>query len=135
MDQAARTFLPEVLFVRTGHPAEFRNSDEEMHNVNVMDLDSRKQIFNVAVPFGERYVHHFDAPGIFYVSCDVHPGMSAQIVATTGPYATFASADGQFEFREVVPGPYTLLIYAGSQTIERSVEVAGALTTVDASVP
>ena len=32
MDQLSRTFIPSILFVRTGHRAEFLNSDEELHN-------------------------------------------------------------------------------------------------------
>src|SRR5262245_33902890 len=33
MDQIGATFAPELLFVRTGQPAEFRNSDDTLHNV------------------------------------------------------------------------------------------------------
>jgi hypothetical protein len=133
MDQEARTFIPSVMFVRTGYPAEFRNSDEEMHNVNVKDLEKRTQLFNVAIPVGGKYTHHFDARGIFDVSCDVHPGMSAEIVATTGPYVTFTSAGGHFEFAGVVPGPYTLFVYAGAQRIEQPIEVSAPATVIDVS--
>jgi len=135
MDQISRTFIPSVMFVRTGHPAEFRNSDEEMHNINVMNLETRTQIFNVAVPMDETYIHEFEEPGNFYVSCDVHPGMSAEIIATSSPYATFAGADGQFEFPDVVPGAYVLRVYAGTTPFEIPVQVDGPRTTIDASHP
>ena len=50
MDQITLTFTPAVLFVRTGHPAEFRNSDDVLHNVRVRDESTKEGIFNVAIP-------------------------------------------------------------------------------------
>lgn len=131
MDQISRIFIPPMLFVRTGHPAEFRNSDEEMHNINVWDLETRQQVFNVAVPIDGAYVHRFEQAGVYDVSCDVHPGMSAQIVATSTPYVTLADGEGRFEFRGVVAGEYELVVYAGAQTIRQTVAVTGVSTLVD----
>jgi len=54
-------------------------------------------------------------------------------VATSTPYATLADPEGLFLFPDVVPGTYTLTVYAGVQTIERTVEVVGARTEVDAT--
>jgi plastocyanin len=135
MDQVARTFIPPILFVRTGYAAEFRNSDDEIHNINVKDGVTRVQAFNVAVPTGEHYAFTFKGTGVYDVSCDIHAGMSAQIVATSTPYATLADDEGRFTFPDVVPGTYELIVYAGLQTIERTVEVAGAHTEVDATAP
>src|SRR5581483_2869445 len=42
MDQVGQTFGPPVLFVRTGHPVEFRNSDDTLHNVHVSNEDTRE---------------------------------------------------------------------------------------------
>ncbi|MGE0703767.1 MAG: hypothetical protein AB7F99_01130 [Vicinamibacterales bacterium] len=135
MDQISRTFIPPILFVRTGHPAEFRNSDEEMHNINVTDFESRTQIFNVAVPLDETYVHRFESTGLFDVSCDVHPGMSAQIVATSTPYMKLTDAEGRFEFPDVVPGAYVLVAYGGGRTVKRPLQVSGTTTDIDVSSP
>jgi len=133
MDQVARSFIPPILFVRTGHAAEFRNSDDELHNINVRDGVTHQQAFNVAVPTGEQYRYTFKGTGVYDVSCDIHAGMSAQIVATSTPYATLADPEGRFLFPDVVPGTYTLTVYAGVQTIERTIEVTGARTEVDAT--
>lgn len=135
MDQVARTFVPPVLFVRTGHPTEFRNSDDELHNINVKDGGTFEQAFNVAVPTGERYVHTFKRTGAYDVTCDIHAGMSAQIVATSTPYVTLADSEGNFAFPDVVPGTYALTVYAGVRTIERTLEVAGQRTEVDVAHP
>jgi plastocyanin len=133
MDQVARSFIPPILFVRTGHAAEFRNSDDELHNINVRDGVTHQQAFNVAVPTGEQYLYTFKGTGVYDVSCDIHAGMSAQIVATSTPYATLADAEGRFTFPDVVRGTYALTVYAGARTIERTVEVAGPRTEVDAT--
>ena len=58
MDQVSLTFGPELLFVRTGQPAEFRNSDDTLHNVNVKHEETREQAFNVAIPTGSNYRLH-----------------------------------------------------------------------------
>jgi plastocyanin len=133
MDQVARSFIPPILFVRTGHAAEFRNSDDELHNINVKDGVTHQQAFNVAVPTGGQYLYTFKATGVYDVSCDIHAGMSAQIVATSTPYATLADPEGRFTFPDVVRGSYALTVYAGVRTIERTIEVAGPRTEVDAT--
>jgi plastocyanin len=131
MDQVARTFVPPILFVRTGFPAEFRNSDTELHNVNVKDASTRDQAFNVAVATDETYVHIFQRDGIFDVTCDVHAGMSAQIVVTSTPYATVADRNGRFTFPKVHPGGYVATVYAGADVVERTIEAREPRTNVD----
>ena len=127
MDQAGRTFIPPVLAVRVGRPTEFRNSDEELHNINVKDALTREPAFNVVVPTGEKYLHTFRRAGVFDVTCDVHADMWAQIVAATTPYVTVADAEGRFEVRDVVAGAYAVTIYAGARTIERTIDVQSSV--------
>jgi len=131
MDQLSRVFIPSVLFVRTGHRAQFLNSDEELHNINVKNGKTREQAFNVALPPGITYVHTFEDSGVYDVSCDAHPGMSAQIIAASSPYVTLADANGQFEIPRVVPGMYAVTVYAGAEPIEKMVEVTGSRTEVN----
>ena len=131
MDQLSRTFIPSVLFVRTGHRAQFLNSDEELHNINVKRSGTREQAFNVALPPGINYVHTFEQSGVYDVSCDAHPGMSAQIISAASPYVTLADENGQFEIPNVVPGTYAVTVYAGAEPIEKMVEVSGSRTEVD----
>lgn len=133
MDQVARSFIPPILFVRIGQEAQFRNSDDELHNINVRDGVTHQQAFNVAVPTGEQYLHTFKGSGVYDVSCDIHAGMSAQIVATSTPYAALADSEGRFLFPDVVRGTYALTVYAGVRTIERTIEVNGPHTEVDAT--
>jgi hypothetical protein len=131
MDQVSRNFIPSILFVRTGYPADFRNSDEELHNINVKDGGTHEQIFNVALPPDVGYRHTFARSGVYDVSCDIHGAMTAQIIAAASPYVTPADADGHFEIPNVVRGPYLVTVYAGAKPIEKMVEVTGERTELN----
>src|SRR5450631_3613473 len=131
MDQAGMQFSPSVLFVRAGQPVVFRNSDSEMHNVNMNEGSSRGQAFNVSIPTGGTYEHVFERDGLYDVTCDVHSAMSATILVTSTPYATIADAEGSFTFGDVAPGSYRMTVYSGTLQFQRPVEVAQALTTVN----
>ena len=131
MDQLSRTFIPSILFVRTGYRAQFLNSDEELHNINVKNSETREQAFNVALPPGITYVHTFEHAGVYDVSCDAHSGMSAQIIAASSPYVALADSNGHFEIPHVVPGTYAVIVYAGAEQVEKTVQVSGSRTEVD----
>jgi plastocyanin len=130
MDQASLTFSPELLFVRTGQPAEFRNSDDTLHNVNVKHEETREQAFNVAIPTGGNYMHTFDRDGFYRVGCDIHPAMTASIFAATTPFTTLAASDGSFAFDNVPPGSWTVTVYSGGKQLHKDVDVQGSLTEV-----
>jgi plastocyanin len=123
MDQTGQTFGPPVLFVRTGRPVEFRNSDDTLHNVHVTNEETREGAFNVAIPTDNSYSFTFTSDGFYHVGCDIHPAMAAEIIATTSPFATTANDDGSYEFVDVPPGAYRLTIYAGGKKTQSDVDV------------
>ena len=123
MDQVGQTFGPAILFVRTGQPVTFRNNDDTLHNVHVTNEDTREGAFNVAIPTGSSYMFTFKQDGFYHVGCDIHPAMSAEIVATSTPYAMAAEPDGSYAFDDVVPGEYTLMIYSAGKRSDRGVVV------------
>ena len=131
MDQVSLTFSPAVMFVRTGQPAEFRNSDDVLHNVRVREEATKEGTFNVALPTGGAYEHTFARDGFYDVGCDIHPGMAAVVVATSTPYAVLADAQGNYSIADVLPGAYAVTVYAGTQTIERQVEVTAGAFQLD----
>jgi plastocyanin len=130
MDQITLSFTPPVLFVRTGQPTEFRNSDDVLHNVRVREEATREGLFNVAIITGGTYTHTFARDGFYDVGCDIHPGMSAMIISSSTPYALMADAEGYFHFDDVPPGPYLVTIYSGTEKIERPIDVSGPRTEV-----
>jgi len=130
MDQVSLSFGPELLFVRTGQPAEFRNSDDTLHNVNVKHEETREQAFNVAIPTGSNYEHTFGRDGFYRVACDIHPAMAASIFAAATPFTALAAADGSFAFDDVPPGAWTVTVYTGGKRLRKDVEIKGGVTEV-----
>ena len=124
MDQVSLSFTPDLLFVRTGVPVEFRNSDDTLHNVHVGNVDTKEPSFNVAIPTGEVYRYSFPKDGFYHVGCDIHPAMSAEILSVSTPFVMVA-ADGTFAFDGVAPGPYVVRTYAGGIKKEKTVDVVG----------
>jgi polysaccharide lyase family 4-like protein/copper binding plastocyanin/azurin family protein len=126
MDQVAHQFTPPVLVVRTGQPADFRNDDDTMHNVRVLqrDHDAQEAVFNVVLPQGGSYKHVFRRDGAYDVRCDMHQSMRAVVVSTSSPYATVADAEGAFSLEGVSPGAYTLVAYSGEAAVERKLDLA-----------
>jgi plastocyanin len=131
MDQVSLTFSPAVMFVRTGQPTEFRNSDDVLHNVRVREEATKEGTFNVALPTGGAYQHIFARDGFYDVGCDIHPGMAAVVVAASTPYAVLADAEGNYSIADVPPGGYAVTVYAGTQMIERQVEVTAGAFQLD----
>lgn len=123
MDQVGQTFGPPLLFVRTGQPVEFRNSDDTLHNVHVTNEDTREGAFNVAIPTGNSYSYTFTTDGFYHVGCDIHPAMTAEIISTSTPYATAADTDGGYVFEDVAPGAYTLTTYTAGKKSEQEIVV------------
>jgi plastocyanin len=128
MDQASLTFFPGLLLVRTGRPVSFQNHDSELHNINVFEDATKEQSFNIALPNGGSYVHTFAHDGFYSVRCDVHPAMSADIVATSSPYATLTGPDGRFSFEHVVPGTYTATVYAAGKKTQQELALGASRT-------
>jgi plastocyanin len=130
MDQYAKQFVPNVLYVRVGQPVEFRNSEDMPHNVTVIRRGSGVEVFNVSTEPQQKHVHTFDRAGQFDVTCDIHPGMQATLIAAPGPLATIADDRGQFTIPNVTPGTYTLNLVFEGRTVERPLDVKGARTSV-----
>ena len=129
MDQVALTFGPPLLFVRTNQPAEFRNSDDTLHNVHVTHEETKEPQFNVAIPTGESYTYTFQRDGFYHVGCDIHPAMAAEIFASGSPYVTMAEGDGSFALDDVPPGGYALTVYALGKRTQRDITVAAGTAT------
>jgi plastocyanin len=135
MDQEQETFIPSLLLVRTGQPVDFLNHDDVLHNVRVRDDETKESAFNVAIPTGEKYTHTFKRDGFYDVGCDIHPGMSAQIVASSSPYAVLADTSGAFTIPNVPNGPYTAVAYSGARTIEKEINVVAGAAALDLTTP
>ena len=64
--------------------------------------------------FMKRAVHgdvHFDKAGISYIFCNIHPEMSAVVVALDTPYYGISDRRGQVEITGVPAGKYVLRVW------------------------
>lgn len=111
MDQYNTDFHPRVLLVRVGQTVQFKNSEDTLHNVHVIDKATRETAFNVATPVTGSYDYVFESASVFDVSCGVHPSMAAIIVATDTPYAVVAELDGAFSTPRPPAGEYTATVW------------------------
>jgi plastocyanin len=125
MDQVAHQFTPPILVVRTGQPADFRNDDDTMHNVRVLerDHDGWDPVFNIVLPQGGSYKHVFSHDGAYDVRCDMHQSMHAIVVSSSSPYAAVADKEGVFMLEGIAPGAYSLIAYSAGAVVERKVDL------------
>ena len=130
MDQYAKSFVPNVLYVRVGQPVEFRNSEDENHNVNVTRRASGAAVFGVGTEPHQKYVHTFDRAGQYDVACDIHPGMQALVVAASSALVTITNEQGAFSIPNVPAGTYKVALTFAGQTVERRLEVKAPRTDV-----
>jgi len=53
----------------------------------------------------------FSQPGVSYIFCNIHPEMSAAVVALTTPYFAVTEQDGTFQVKHLPAGSYKLEIW------------------------
>ena len=130
MDQYAKQFVPSTLYVRIGQPVEFKNSEDMPHNVTVLRRGSGAEVFNVSTEPQQKHVHTFDRGGQYDVTCDIHPGMQATLIAAPGELATVADDNGRFTLTNVKPGAYKLSLNFEGRTVEQPLDVKDGRTEV-----
>ena len=110
MDQKNMEFVPHVLPILVGTTVDFYNSDDVMHNVFTPDKCADR--FNLGSwPKGIKKSYTFKKPCVAVILCNVHPEMSAYIVAVETPYFAVTAKDGSYTIKNVPPGKYTLKIW------------------------
>ena len=123
MDQYGRAFSPRLVVVREGQTVRFRNSENELHNVNVVD-EAGETLFNVGMPIlGGTFDHVFERAGDYRVRCNVHQEMAATVRVTASPFIAIADREGRFALSGVPYGAYDLVVRRGAERTTRVVEI------------
>lgn len=107
--QYNKTFEPHVLVVPVGAVVAFPNRDPFFHNV--FSLFEGKRFDLGLYEAGTTRDVHFDKPGISYIFCNIHPEMSAVVIALDTPYYGISDARGQVVIANVPSGKYTLRVW------------------------
>jgi len=131
IDQIKRVYVPHVLAVLAGTEIEFRNSDNDLHNIHARQKG--RKIFNFGIPFQAKVRKTLKQEGVVTLLCDVHPEMSAFIVVTQNPFFAKPDDKGNYAIENIPPGTYTLSAWHESLKPEsREVKVSeGSKARVD----
>jgi plastocyanin len=126
IDMKDRNFSPHIRVVAPGSKVAFPNKDPWKHNV-----------FSKAVqgPFdtdlygaGKTKDNVFAQAGVYPIYCNIHPRMTAYVLALPTPYVTQAGIDGRFTIAKVPAGTYKLHVWherAQEQVVDVTVAATG----------
>ena len=107
--QRGRRFRPHILVVPVGAVVDFPNRDPFFHNV--FSLFDGKRFDLGLYEAGSTKTVTFNSPGVSYIFCNIHPEMSAVVVAIRTPYYALSSAGGDVLIKNVPPGRYQLNVW------------------------
>ena len=108
--QKDKSFHPHLLVVPQGSTVDFPNMDPFFHNVFSQFNGKR---FDLGLyEEGSNKTVRFDHEGISYIFCNIHPEMSAVVIALATPYVGVSSAQGTIELHDVPPGNYEMRVWA-----------------------
>jgi plastocyanin len=104
--QKDKRFSPHVIAVRVGTEIEFPNQDPFFHDVFSI---YRGKPFDLGLyESGTTRKVKFSQPGVSYIFCNIHPEMSAAVVAVPTPHFALTNEDGSFQIAHVPPGHYKM---------------------------
>jgi plastocyanin len=122
----ARQFAPRVRVVTEGSKIEFPNQDPFTHNV--FSKATQGPFDTESFGKGKTRDNTFKSAGVYPIYCNVHPRMTAFVLAVKTPYFTQASKDGRFSIDKVPAGKYTIHVWhdrASEQTSDLVVPATG----------
>ena len=108
--QWKRAFEPHVLVVQAGTVVQFPNKDHFFHNV--FSLFDGKRFDLGFYEAGSSKSVRFDRAGISFLFCNIHPEMSAAVVAVPTPYFAVSDATGHVTISNVPDGNYVLHVWS-----------------------
>ena len=108
--QKDKRFDPHILVVPVGSAVEFPNHDPFFHNV--FSLFEGKRFDLGLYEAGTTRLVHFDRAGVSYIFCNIHPEMSAVVIALKTPYYAISDAPGRVTIPNVPNGRYQVQVWA-----------------------
>lgn len=109
MLQKNRTFIPHLLVIPVGSVVQFPNADPFYHNVFSLYEGTR---FDLGLyEAGSHKSVTFSREGVSYIFCNIHPEMSAVVIALSTPLYAVADATDSFIMHNIPPGNYRLHLW------------------------
>jgi plastocyanin len=115
--QKNKEFLPHLLVIPVGSTVQFPNQDPYFHNVFSL-FNGRRFDLGLYEAGGTRSVR-FSREGVSYVFCNIHPEMSAVILALATPYFAVVEKQESTAIHDVPPGQYRLHVWSEGAALER----------------
>jgi len=107
--QKDKTFHPHLTVVRVGSVIDFPNHDPFFHNV--FSLFDGKRFDLGLYEAGATNSVRFDHVGVSFLFCNIHPEMSAVVVAVDTPYYGVSDKAGNVTIQGVPDGNYELHVW------------------------
>lgn len=125
-----KTYLPSHLAVQRNDKVAFHNLDKIKHNVFSATQGASFDLGTFST--GKRPATQMKKNGIVRVYCDIHPKMAAFILVTDSPFHTITDQGGRFDFKDVSPGRFKLIVWSIRAQREQTVEIMdGQIKTID----
>jgi plastocyanin len=138
--QRNKNFEPHVLVVEVGSVVDFPNRDPFFHNVFSL-FDGKSFDLGLYEAGGSKPVH-FDRVGVSFLFCNIHPEMSAAVVAVDTPYYGVSNRAGVVTIPNVPDGRYELHVWSERslpddlKTLTRKVTVSSSTRSLaSVSIP
>jgi plastocyanin len=125
--QINKSFDPHVLVIRVGTPVQFPNKDPFLHNV--FSLFDGKRFDLGFYEAGSSKTVHFDRVGVSFLFCNIHPEMSAAVVAVDTPYFGMSDRTGRIVIPNVPDGRYQLNVWY-ERSLPEDLKSAGRTVTI-----
>lgn len=116
--QKNRMFMPHLQVVPIGSVVQFPNADPFFHNV--FSLFEGKRFDLGLYEAGSTKSVTFSREGASYIFCNIHPEMSAVVIALTTPLYAISTADGQLTMAAVPYGRYMLHVWSEGMGAENT---------------
>lgn len=107
--QKNRTFVPHLQVIPVGSAVQFPNADPFFHNV--FSLFEGKRFDLGLYEAGSTKSVTFSRQGVSYIFCNIHPEMSAVVLALSTPLYAIADAKDAFVLEGIPPGDYRLHLW------------------------
>ena len=107
--QRNRTFRPHLLVIPVGSVVQFPNADPFFHNVFSL-FDGKK--FDLGLyEAGSTKSVTFSREGVSYIFCNIHPEMSAVVLALSTSLFAVADPSGALQVANVPAGEYEMHVW------------------------
>lgn len=107
--QKNKSFQPHLLVVQVGSAVDFPNRDPFFHNV--FSLFDGKRFDLGLYEAGATNSVRFDRVGVSFLFCNIHPEMSAVVVAVDTPYFGVSDRDGNITIGNLPDGKYEMHVW------------------------